>query len=196
MAATKYSMAFTTGGLLFRESIVIAEQFMHLGDWAKVRNRVIEDNLLQSRMKSTLNKIYREVASRLKIMTDDQISILVDGSHQEQNHILWLGICKRYHLIRDFAVEVVREKFLQLKIDLVLEDYESFFNAKAEWHEEMERVSQSTRNKLRQVVFRMLRDTGLINSQNTIVPAIISPRVKKAIRDDVPSYLNVFPVSD
>ena len=71
-------------------------------------------------------------------LSDEQLELLVEGNPQEQKKLLWLAICKRYAFIREFASEVVREKFLQLDYLLTEFDYDAFFNRKADWHPELD----------------------------------------------------------
>jgi hypothetical protein len=141
MIEAKLSMSFTTGTLLSHESIVIADLSHQLGDWDAVRTQVIGDNRLQMRTLNASKRIYREVSSRLRLLTPTQLALLIDGSLQEQNYLLWLAVCKRYRFIYSFAVEVVREKFLRLDKTLTYDDYDLFFNQKAEWHPEVEGVT-------------------------------------------------------
>jgi hypothetical protein len=97
-----------------------------------------------------------------------------------------------YRFIREFAVEVVRERFVTLRSDLHYDDFDAFYNAKAEWHEELEKNSLSTRNKLRQVLFRMLREADLLTKNNVIKVALLTPRLVKTISIIAPviKYLN------
>ncbi|MGC9523722.1 MAG: BrxA family protein, partial [Anaerolineae bacterium] len=117
------------------------------------------------------------------------------GTRHEQNHMLWLAVCKRYRFIHDFAVEVVREKFLRLDLELSYHDYDVFFNDKAEWHPEVEGVADSTRKKQRQVVFRMLREADLLSEDGQILPAILTPREIEIVAADDPKHMAIFPVS-
>ncbi len=75
-------------------------------------------------------------------------------------------------------------------------DYDAFYNAKALWHTELDEIAQSTQHKLRQNLFRMLRDAGLISDQQHIQAAMLSPRLAQLLarrgRDD----LLVFPATD
>ena len=103
---------------------------------------------------------------------------------------------KRYRFINDFAVEVIREKFLSFNNSLTRDDYDSFFNTKAEWHEELNALTEATRNKLRQIAMKMLREVGIISKSNTINPALLSPRFVNVISRDSREFLAVFPVSD
>ena len=191
-----YSMSFSTGALFQQQSVMLAELFADIGDWKSVRSKVLESNLLQSRTKNTAHRVCREIISRLRRLTPDQLMTLVDGSSTDQCHILWAAVCKRYRFIHDFAVEVVREKFLGMDLVLTRDDYDVFFNQKAEWHEEMERIHESTRNKLRQVDFKMLREAELLSIENVIIPIILSPVVQTNIQDDPDLTLAIFPLGD
>ena len=196
MTNTQYSMTFATGGLLYRESLMIAELYDELRAWHAVKERVISDNLLQIRTLSGAKRIYQEVSLRLMELTPAEMELLQQGSRQEQNYLLWLAVCKRYAFVRDFAVEVVREKFLRLALALSYEDYDVFFNNKAEWHPEVEQAAPSTRKKQRQLLFRMMREAELLSQDNHIIPALLTPRLAETIGRESPSYFTVFPVSD
>lgn len=189
-------MSFTTGTLLSHESIVIADLYHQLGDWDAVRTQVIGDNRLQMRTLNASKRIYREISSRLRLLTPPQLELLGDSSLQEQNYLLWLAICRRYRFIYDFAVEVVREKFLRLDRTLTYEDYDAFFHQKAEWHPEVERVAAATRAKQRQVVFKMLREADLLSKDDYLLPAMLTPRLIATIVQDNAAHLAVFPVGD
>ena len=195
MADDRYVLSFTAGALLHQESLALAELFEELGDWAAVREQVMDDNLLQMRTPSASKRIFREVFRRLEQLTAAELTFLRTGSSQEQSHLLWLGACKRYRFIYDFAVEVVREKFIRFDFGLSYDDYDIFFNNKAEWHPEVEGVAESTRKKLRQVLFRMMRDANLLTVDNQILPAMLTPREIEVIAADSPSYLLAFPTS-
>ena len=80
-----------------------------------------------------------------------------------------------------------------MKIDLKFEDFDAFFNRKSEWHDELDQVSASTRDKLRQVIFRMLREADLLTKDKTINTVILSPRLVELIRKNNPDELLLFP---
>jgi 5-bromo-4-chloroindolyl phosphate hydrolysis protein len=181
MGNDRYSMSFTTGSLFHRESVKLAELYLDLGDWNTVRDKAIADNLLQARTLSTLKRVCREVVSRLKTLSSNELEFLVEASHQEQAYLLWLAVCRRYRFIADFAAEVLRERFIMLKTDLTHEDYDSFFNRKSEWHVELDEITSATRNKLRQVLFKMLREADLLTANNMIHAAMLSPRLLELI---------------
>jgi len=170
-------MSFITGSLFRHESVKLAALYIDLGDWNSVRDKVIAENLLQTRTLNTLKRVCLEVISRLRTLSPGELECLVEGSHQEQAYLLWLAVCRRYRFIADFAVEVLRERYITLKGDLPLDDFDSFFNRKSEWHLELDEITPSTRGKLRQVLFKMLRDADLLTANNMIQAAILSPRL-------------------
>ena len=174
-------MSFTTGSLFHRESVKLAALYLELGDWNAVRDKVISNNLLQTRTLNTLKRVCREVISRLKTLSIEELDFLVEANPQEQGYLLWLATCRRYRFIADFAIEVLRERYITLKTDVNHEDFDSFFNRKSEWPAELDAIQPTTRNKLRQVLFRILREAGLLASNNIINAAILSPELLNAI---------------
>ena len=191
-----YNMSFTAGGLYIRESVDLANLYLSLGDWKAVKAQANRDNLIQSRTASSSERICREICFRLEGLNDEEIRILTEGTLLAQQQILWVAICRRHRFIYEFAVEVIREKYLQLNLDLLQEDYDAFFNAKAEWHDELEKLTESTRTKTRTVVFRMLREADIVTKAHTINPVMLSPLVARAIGSYSPDDLKVFPLSD
>ena len=192
----KYSMSFTTAALLYRESIMVAELVAEMGEWDAVRSLVITENRLQIRTLNAAKRTYREITSRINQLTPTQLDLLINGSRQEQNHLLWLAICKRYRFIYDFSVEIIREKYLRLDLDLSYDDYDLYFNDKAEWHPEVARVTEATRLKGRQVVFKMLREAELMTNQNRLIPVLLTPSLIEVIQQDDSAHFAIFPVTD
>lgn len=186
--------SFTTAALLYRESNKILELNAQLSDWSIVRKRAVEQNLLQMRTPGTSRRICSEVIARLTTLTPAELSILRDGSPQEQRYVLWLAVCKRYRFVCRFAKDVVREKVLRFDYELTRQDYDSFFRSEAERHPELDRLTETTRNKQRQFIFRTLREADLLSHSNRIQPAILSPRLLEAVHQDDSSLLSVFPV--
>jgi len=190
----RYSMSFTTGGLFYRESAKLAELYLEYGDWNFVRNKVVTENLLQARTLSSLKRVCYEIVGRLRTLSSGELEFLVEGSHQEQAYLLWLAVCRRYRFIADFAVEVIRERYLTLKTDLTHEDFDSFFNRKSDWHSELEEITPATKNKLRQVLFKILREADILTLNNKINTAMLSPRLLKLIHQGSGRDILYFPV--
>lgn len=192
----KYRMSFTVGGLFYQEAVLAADLYLKNKDWTRVREEILKTNLFQLRTSSAQERVCREVLSRLKPLSLEQLKIIQDGSRQEQLQILWVAVCKRYSFIRDFAVEVIREKFLLMDYSLAEDDYTIFFDTKAEWHGDLEELKDSTKKKLKQVLFRMLREAEITSEMNIILPSILTRRVARVLLADNAGLYVVLPVSD
>ena len=181
MTNDKYCMSFTTGGLFHHESLNLAVLYLDIEDWNTVRQKVMAENLLQARTLNTSRRVCREIISRLKTLDAGELDLLVASNPREQGYLLWLAVCRRYRFIADFAVEVMRERFITLKTDLTHADFDAFFNRKSEWYAELDQLRSTTRNKLRQVLFKMLREADLLTANNMIKAALLSSGLVEVI---------------
>ncbi len=177
MRAGKYSLSFTTGALLHHESVTLANLYHQYLDWAQVRAVAVAENSLQLRTLSSSKKVTNEIVSRLRLLTDAELAFLSDASSSDQALLLWIALCRRYNFLADFAAEVLRERYVTLKGTLSHEDYDAFFNRKAEWHPELENVTTATRSKARQVAFKMLREAGLLDTGGRIQGVMLGTRL-------------------
>jgi|SRR5690554_4249476 len=191
-----YTFGFTTGSLMIKECVKTSELYLKKGKWNSVRESLNTHNILQIRTLSSRKRLTSEVIGRLKKLTSAQLELFAKGNFSEQKAIAWLAACKKYNFLADFAQEVVREKFLKLDYNLTKDDYRIFFNAKTEWHEELEALKKSTKQKIEQQVFKMLKEADIIDSKGTIMQAFFTQTVIDAIKDDNKSLLSIFPVFD
>ena len=194
MGKPKYKLSFTAASLSISESVNIAEVYLKCRDWDQTKQIVRERNLLQSRTNSRTIRVARELIQRLKLLTNSQLELLVEGNLAEQKSLLWLAICKTYSFVKEFAIEVLHERFLSRSMQITELDYDAFFNRKADWSEDLEQITTSTRKKIRQVVFRMMREAGLITEANMILHAMPSKRLIEVLRSDALMSHHIFPV--
>lgn len=189
-------MSFTAGALLQPESVTIAKLYLEVGDWDLVKEKVIAENLLQSRALSTLKRLSHEIIARLETLSIDELTLLTESEYQDQAYILWIAICRYYRFIADFATEVLRERFITFKPDLQHSDFDTFLNRKCDWHSELDSLSVSTRKKLRQVLFKMLRDANFLDSRNNIQATMLSSRLIGIIKHNDSRDIKYFTISE
>lgn len=182
VSTSQYSLSFTTGAALIRESIVVAGLYLELRDWSAVRCKVLLENAFQSRTESTLKKLYGEVSRRLKLLTDDQLRLLATGSEAQAKALVWLAICRHYKFFYDFTIEVIVPHYEAARFLLTHDDYDAFFNAKAEWHDNLDSASRQTKSKARQVFFKMIKECGLIDHSNELQPQKIDKKLIKILQ--------------
>jgi hypothetical protein len=121
------------------------------------------------------------------------MAYLLTAERREQNYLLWLAYCQRYRFVYDFAVEVIGEKCRRLDFTLTYDEYDIFFNDKAEWHPEVARVAETTRKKQRQFVFKIMREAELLSDAGQITPVFLSPPLGRLIAADDRAHLAIFP---
>lgn len=194
--AERYRLSFTTGGLFLRESEDAARRYLQTGNWAEARAEVRSENALQVRTATAALRISKEVVARLETLSQEEIVFLVNCSNADRTHLLWSAVCRRYTLIQQFAREVLREHFVLLRRQLQLTDFDAFYNQKALWHPELDQLAKSTQSKLRQNLFRMMREASYINDQHTIAPALLTPALAQMLAKQGADALQIYPVSD
>jgi hypothetical protein len=189
----RYELSFTTGALLEREATLLAPVYIEERDWEKVRNVAVKSNLLQARTYRTGVRLVRETVKRLSTLADNEVQILVELTGPERAYFMWAAACRRYRLIGEFAEEIVRERFLVLATTLEYGDFDGFVRNKTLWHEELAEIKDSTLQKLRSNVFKMLQEAELLSEAGCIIPAVLSERLVAVLSARKPSDLRYFP---
>ena len=189
----KYSMAFTTCSLLNNESIQVAELYLEHKNWSQVSRIATDSNLLQYRTVSALKRTLSEIVSRLKLLSDEAINLLVNGYKEEKLQILWLAVCLRYPFIYEFSVEVVREKYRSMQYKIEQFDFDAFFNSKMNYHESLENITETTRKKLKQVLFKMMKEAEIIDRDDNVQASLLSEKIISVVGNMNLEYLMVFP---
>ncbi len=185
-------LSLTLRPAMIHENLIIAEEYNKFKDWTQVRDEVISNNLLQSRTDSTLKTIYGEVSKRLKNLTDEELALMIE-SDADVKHLVWLAICRQYPFTYQFAVEVLSEYYDRSRYQLYSEDYDAFLNAKAEWHSNLDNITQKSRYKSQQIMFKMLVECGLITKEKELLNQQLSPRLRELISQNNIDDLRLFP---
>jgi hypothetical protein len=189
-------MAFTTGGLMLSESVQVGALFLQLGNWDAVRAQVLQNNLLQTRKASSAERWAREVVFRLRHLLPKELALLTSAGSQDQANLIWIAICRRFAFIADFMAEVARERYLALRNDLGYPDFDAFLESKSGQHPELAEISPSTSAKLRQVLFRMLREARLLSKDNQILTPTLSRELASLLLANHAAEARYFPIAE
>lgn len=187
----KYDFSFTASSLRLNEMLLVARAH-HDGV------EVDYTNDLGGGKSSTGKRMLSEFKKRISHLTRAQLEILLNSDLVTQKQLTLVSVCKAYSFIREFIVEVVREKVLVYDYQITDGDYISFYRRKFDLHEEMDSLTELTEKKIKQVTFKVLEQAGLINDiKNRIIqPQIIDYKLMKALVQDNPNWLKVLLVSD
>ena len=196
LTVPKYSMAFTTGALFHHESVKLAELYISLQQWDKVKGAVVAENLIQARTENTLKRVTSEITSRLKTLNVQEMTFLAEAEFGEQGYMLWLAVCRRYAFIGDFAVDVVHANFASFKNTVTYADYDAFFNKKAEWRSELDCIAPATRSNTRQKLFKMMQEAKVLDKHKTIIPMVPGAMFRKILSGLQQREIMFFPLSE
>lgn len=187
----KYTFGFTAASLRLNQFVLVAQ----LNREGKTIDHV---RLLGAGKSATGKRMISEYNKRLSNLTLEQTDILIDGILPSQKHIAFLAVCKTNAFIRDFTVEVVREKLLLFDYELSEGDFITFLRTKSEIHPELEEISEKTRHKIRQVTFKILEQAGIIDSvkNKNILSQLVEKDVLRVIANDNKEWLKVLLLSD
>ncbi|TQO36587.1 putative inner membrane protein DUF1819 [Arenibacter algicola] len=186
-----YRFSFTASSLRLNEMILVAQ--------ATLQDRTIDyTNELGNGKEATGKRMLKEYQKRISKLTTKQLQVLAHSDYNNQRHMAFLSVCKTYGFIRDFVVEILREKLLVFDYQISEGEYISFYRRKADLHPEMESLTEKSQNKIRQVVFTILAQAGIIDSvkNKTIQPQILDTQLIDVIVKDDSQWLKVFFMSD
>lgn len=192
----RYLLSFTSGTLYLSGAPIAADLYLRLHNWVDVRSSLRENNLLQARTAATATRWSFELVNRLETLSDEELALLTDATSDELDQLMWAATCRHYSLIAEFAEEVLRERFLLMQTDLAKEHFDAFVNEKALWHKELTEIAPSTYHKLRENLFKMLREGGLITEDGIILPTVLSIRVREQFVHRTPSDVRFFPTRE
>lgn len=189
-----YKMSFCTGGLFLNESVEVARLRRPNEDWEATILRALARSTTSLPKSASNRRTIREIVNRISTLADHELEFLVgEADRTDRQAILWLTTCRAYRFIREFAIEVIRERYLSYHLELPRESFDIFYNAKAEWDDGLSSLSSKTQLKLRQVMFRIMREASVINDDNRIQKSILSVRLRTLIEEQNPAQLVVFP---
>ena len=187
----KYDFSFTATSLRLREMILYANARLNGQEIDYVRE-------LGKGKAATGIRFNREFLKRIGKLTDSQVALLAKGDLVSQKQMAFLAVCKSYGFLRDFVVEVLREKYLLFDHEFNDGEYISFFRRKIDLHPDMEDLTETTQKKIRQVSYKILEQAGIIENVKSkiIQPQLLDNKVTSALVSDDPNWLKIFLISD
>jgi len=183
---------------MLTDTLKIASAFAEVKDWNKLNDFLDQHNIILKNKSSTQKRQIREIKFRLQQLPPELLERLTDSDLQTTKLILLLAIVKLYPIIFEFIVEVLREKWFRFDYEILNSDFPKFWDMVQERHPELANVTDSTRAKIEQVIYRILAEVGLIDSVKTkrIVKPYVPEFLIQQIVKDNPDYLKVYLFSD
>jgi len=193
--ATPYRLSFTAVSLRPDLARVAADAYLACGTWTGARQQVLANNAFQSRSKTSLHRMEREIRPRLVLLTQDQLALLAEGTSEERAAMAWVAAIKYAALPWEFASDVLRTKLAAFDTVLRPSDYTNFIAARLPSHPELEALTDSSRRKIRRFLLLMLMEAGLLKKEkggHQITRPVLTQRVIDSIIADSPQCLTGF----
>jgi hypothetical protein len=91
---------------------------------------------------------------------------------------------------------VVLYNYKNLKKVVNKDEFDIFFNQKSLTHPELDKITELTRNKLRSVMFKNMREAGIIDKSGLIVPTFPSNEFISLLKNTSPEDIYILPISN
>lgn len=118
---------------------------------------VLDVNSIRGRKRKT-----EEIIKRLESADKSIWADLPQRKAAEQNVTLYYCCLKTYRLLFDFHMDVVLPRWRSSDRSLRAYDVQRFLEQRADSHPEIDSWSETTWEKIRQVMLKMLREAGLL----------------------------------
>lgn len=193
---TKYSTAFTSGALLLRETEAYLSAIKDLKLYLAGEEN-IDFNVIPVNAESSKKRLHNEVKKRIKAINNENIiASFIPSDTSAKKLILFYGICKQYPIIKHFMLEIVYKKWQNLDLDIRVDDFKNFLYRKADFHPELQKITENSIYKSGQVAIKMLIDLGMVQ-KNKIQKTSLDHTVLREIVDANDLwYLDVLLLSD
>lgn len=177
---SRYNAEIVAGALLPNESRTIAKLILVGISQDEFKRLLIVENNLQKRSPGTALRKANLITKRFKIVNEELLVIVANGSRQAQMQALLIAAIKHNKLIGDYLLRVVKEKWRVFETKLKPNDWENFLLECEQLDETVSLWKETTRYKLGQVVKKCLVEAGYLESATNpvITPVLLLPEIK------------------
>lgn len=193
-----YIFSYTAATLMLHETDEVMKKYLEYKDWDKVKDLVIEENIMQKQSVSSRKRVFTEIKRRIESLTSNQLEFINEANSSDIRNLIFLSILKTYRFIFEFMAEVISKKVLMFDYKILNSDYETFFESKKYAVEQLENITEATQYKLKQVLFRILEEAMVIDntkSKNILKPHLSGEVIELIVKDN-PVYLKAFLYTD
>jgi hypothetical protein len=188
---SKYNGEIVAGSLLIGESCQIAGLLLDGANEKKWHQKIVVENILQKKSPKSSVRQARLIRNRLSLMNAELWELIINGSFETATQSILAASIKHNHLIGDFMDSVIRQYWQAFKQHISGKDFEDFLRTCALIEPKIDAWSAKTGIKLRQVVFRILAESGYIENTKTclLLPVTIVPEIRSYLSNHDEHYV-------
>jgi hypothetical protein len=187
----RYNAEIVAGSLMLVESRKIAELLLEGIDDRAWHRALVIDNVLQKRSPATAKRQSALIKKRLELMTPDLWRLVIGGTSEVATQSVFAATIKHSNLLGDFLQCVVKEHYRVFDNQLTRKDWKTYLEEREQLEPEAASWAESTRNKLGEVVFRVLAEARYLDSTRSlrITPAILTDEVRRYLVNNGEQYV-------
>jgi hypothetical protein len=188
---TRYNAEIYAGSLLPRESRGIATLLLSKPDQAAWLHAIETENILQKRTPATAVRQARLLRRRLTTLDTGAWKMIAERESEVVIQLLLAAAVKHSLLLGDFMLRVYADRQRRLEPALARTDWQDFLGECEHHDPTVSTWAQSTKNKLFQVILRILVEAKYIDSSKTmkLTPQSVHPDVRRYLRAHDESYV-------
>lgn len=186
-----YNGDIVAGSLLMEESRKIARLLLEDVNADGWYQAIVLDNILQKRSPAAAKRQARLIKKRLTTMDRELWQLVHDGSSEITAQALLAATIKQSRLVGDFMDKVLRLHFQTFTKKIGINDWNQFLDTCAQVDPQVDTWKESTRSKLKQVVFRMLAEAKYIESTRSckLIPVSLAPEIERYLVKKKETYV-------
>ncbi len=163
--SSSYSASLTSDQFLFQEMRITAGLLSEGASDEEVISAIVRDNLFQYPTQKSLRKLARSCLRRLHSLKDSElVSAIASFPSEEAKQICLYAMMTGSLLVRDFMITVIGEKYRLLDSSWSRADLNEFFTRLARQDEKTALWSDTTIQKIKGVLVRILVENGYLDS--------------------------------
>lgn len=157
-----YSAKLTAEPFLYNETKIIAQYLLDGISLEELKRKNIEENLIKYKSPKSIVRVNSPIFRRLNVMDSEMLDEFVHTDIETSKYILLYTIMKTDRLVRDFIIEVYKDKLLMKKEYIEKFDIDNWYEEKSILSKALRERTESTSAKLKQVIMKILQDSGLV----------------------------------
>lgn len=157
-----YSAKLTAESFLYNETKIIAQYLLEGISPEELKRKNVKENLIKYKSSKSVVRVNSPIFRRLNIMDSEMLDEFVHADIETSKYILLYTIMKTDRLVRDFVIEVYKDKLLMRKDYIEKFDIDNWYEEKCILSNTLRERTESTAVKLKQVIMKILQDSGLV----------------------------------
>lgn len=180
----RYRADISAGSLMLPESRIVAALLLNEVTLAEWKQAIRGENLLQKSSPATALRQAKLIRLRLESIDRALWPLVANGDKEVATQSLFAAALAHSALLHDFVSEVVMDQALRLERFLLPREWDRFLEDCQARDASVAKWRRSTRQKLLQVVLRILAEAGYLHSTRSLVLAQphIHPIVSQALK--------------